>query len=696
MAQQTASPATHSAGQPGSTAHLALSELNKASVKIGGTWVVDAYRPFEDKYEYTWQGKPRQGTNFVATLVCADDPSKYCQAHFKKTSKNGAKYEQVMKTLKPGGRFIMSKVGFVEDAKLAYVSCPLKVVVDLSSTKMDVCVQTPDSAVQPAPTATIAGSTNLAGNQFFDVTALIQEVQEIRQHANNRSSFAVKIQDGSLDHDTQKVKAMPLKIYFDTSSTNLNSAEQPVSGESLKKLVDEHLESKTAMSFFCISGAQDETGKFCFRNTRHTFITKGVGTKAEQLNTNTELHNLQDADTVVFELQTATAARDWSNEPGRETRCGLLSTFARTATGVPELDRGETVWQCNWVRVSEPAEGQSMRNQFGGLWLPLTFRDDTGTAVLYITEKAAVKLANVVDAAEFEQLHAEGRLRLPFFASIKVQRRPSNLSAVQPGVGQTSATQPTQSDNDFDCFIVDAAEQDMNEIPSVRSTQLLPMLSHSVDSVLPAALAMIRRSDHYTMAVQYITQEVPPELSQVASKAVVGVTMLRPCSRAFALVFSTKRSKVSDAGVGGHKLVTDDVVDCLQTHSPTVQEKFKLTSFCNLDNVTDFKLDPPKGAKVQAALVSVTGFIDEKTDSGEQSVQSLLVDDVQLLTPAQADALKPMLAKMLYFAALAGQVSRKRAREPWSPEENPAKAAACRVLGRSPTGPSLPDYSPTA
>jgi hypothetical protein len=443
------------------------------------------------------------------------------------------------------------------------------------------------------------------------------------------------------------------------------------------------------MSFFCISGAQDETGKFCFRNTRHTFITKGVGTKAEQLNTNTELHNLQDADTVVFELQTATAARDWSNEPGRETRCGLLSTFARTATGVPELDRGETVWQCNWVRVSEPAEGQSMRNQFGGLWLPLTFRDDTGTALLYITENAAVKLANVVDAAEFEQLHAEGRLRLPFFASIKVQRRPSNLSTVQPGTDDNDAF-------NFDCFIVDAAEQDMNEIPSVRSTQLLPMLSHSVDSVLPAALAMIRRSDHYTMAVQYITQEVPPELCQVASKSVVGVTMLRPCSRAFALVFSTKRSKVSDAGVGGHKLVTDDVVDCLQTHSSTTQEKYKLTSFCNLDNVTDFKLDPPKGAKVQAALVSVTGFIDEKTDSGEQSVQSLLVDDVQLLTPAQADALKPMLAKMLYFAALAGQVSRKRAREPWSPEENPAKAAACRVLGRSPTGPSLPDYSPTA
>ena len=98
--------------------------------------------------------------------MSAADPSQYCEAHFKKNVKHGAKYEQAIKTMKPGNRFIMSKVGFVEDAKLACVSCPLKIVVDLSSTRMDACVETPSSAVQPAPTATIAGSTDLAGNQF--------------------------------------------------------------------------------------------------------------------------------------------------------------------------------------------------------------------------------------------------------------------------------------------------------------------------------------------------------------------------------------------------------------------------------------------------------------------------------------------------------------------------------------------------
>ena len=100
-------------------------------------------------------------------------------------------------------------------------------------------------------------------------------------------------------------------------------------------------------------------------------------------------------------------------------------------------------------------------------------------------------------------------------------------------------------------------------------------------------------------------------------------------------------------------------------------------------------------AKEQAALISVTGVINADTDSAEQPVKGFLVDDVQLLTPQQANALKLRFAKMLYFATLAGQISRKRAREPWSATENPADAATCRILGRSPTGPALPDYSPS-
>ena len=167
--------------------------------------------------------------------------------------------------------------------------------------------------------------------------------------------------------------------------------------------------------------------------------------------------------------------------------------------------------------------------------------------------------------------------------------------------------------------------------------------------------------------------------------------MLRPCSRVVALVQSTKRSTLSDAGASGHKLVTPDVVDLLPEFGDVTQ-KYTLISFCNLDTVTDFKLDPQGRNKNQAALVSVSTLLDAGTDSVAQPVKELLVDNVQLLTTEESDAFKPILFKMLYFAALAGQISRKRENE-WSPDESPAKASTCRVLGRSPTGPSLPDYS---
>ena len=166
---------------------------------------------------------------------------------------------------------------------------------------------------------------------------------------------------------------MPLRIYSDTTqpvlnglapeskkksagSTGADTAARPVCSKTMKTLAEQHMQSKTAMSFFCINGAQDDAGKFTFRSTKHTIITGGVGAKAEALNKTAELHNLQDADTVAFELQTSTTSRDWSLEPGRETRCGLLSTFARTATGVPALDDGETVWHATGCASTSPQQ----------------------------------------------------------------------------------------------------------------------------------------------------------------------------------------------------------------------------------------------------------------------------------------------------------------------------------------------------
>ena len=270
------------AGQPAKTNTLSVAELNKASAKAGGSWAVHICRPIEDKYEYTWKGGTRHGTKLIVTLVSPENPSHYCQAEFKKTTKNENKFNETKKAMEHGATYIMSKVSFVDDAKRAYISCPFKDVVDLSgSTKMERCAGNPECAVQPAPMTTVAGSSALDGNQFFDITALVLEVEDIRQHPNNRSSFCVMIYDGSLDTKTQKVQVMPVRFYFDTvPATDASGAARPASGEEMKKAIDEHYANKTAMTFFCLSGNRDDGGKFALRNTRHTSVVTAIGQKA--------------------------------------------------------------------------------------------------------------------------------------------------------------------------------------------------------------------------------------------------------------------------------------------------------------------------------------------------------------------------------------------------------------------------------
>jgi len=182
---------------------------------------------------------------------------------------------------------------------------------------------------------------------------------------------------------------------------------------------------------------------------------------------------------------------------------------------------------------------------------------------------------------------------------------------------------------------------------------------------------------------------------KVASKASAGTKILRPCSRAVVLVVSKQRSQPHTVGASGHKLVTSNVVDLLRSDSaPQTGCKYEIVTFCSLDTITDYKLDPPKNAKEQAALISVTGVTDADPDNAEQPIKGFIADEIELLKPEEANVLKALWNQKLYFAALAGQiVSRKRDRETWSSEEHPAQAAQCRVLGKSPTGPELPDYS---
>ena len=208
------------------------------------------------------------------------------------------------------------------------------------------------------------------------------------------------------------------------------------------------------------------------------------------------------------------------------------------------------------------------------------------------------------------------------------------------------------------------------EIPYAISAKLLPMLNHSPGSALPATLQMIRKPGAavgtpymYTkpVVVEYIPPPLPLTLGKVAYQ-----TMPHPCSQAAVLVVSTQKSSISRTSADGYKVVTDNVVDLLRTDADEecgASQKYQIISLARLDNLMEFKLDPPRKHKDQAALITVTGVFDADADGAERPIKKFLAEDVQLLTPEEANTLKVMFRNLLYFATLDDLNARKRKRE---------------------------------
>ena len=147
------------------------------------------------------------------------------------------------------------------------------------------------------------------------------------------------------------------------------------------------------------------------------------------------------------------------------------------------------------------------------------------------------------------------------------------------------------------------------DISSKASARLLPLLNSdnaSTDIVRPAALHTLRKSPHYTLAVQSTVPPIPESLQPSFVDAPSATTIFSPCTRVLALVESSEASKLQETGAGGFKITTSNVKDLL--HDDPDAQAVQLISFCSLDNLQGFKLDPPRtqAIKKQATLVLIS------------------------------------------------------------------------------------------
>lgn len=404
-------------------------------------------------------------------------------------------------------------------------------------------------------------------------------------------------------------------------------------------------------------------------------------------------------DTEAFD-QKSIEARDFSKENGYETTVKFLKMLPRQTSGIEALDKDETLWQTNWVRVHEPTSGETILTSDGKrIWFQVTFRDGTHHHTLFINEGAALQLSGINQAEEFINAYTSGRLWFPLICSLKVLRKRSAnkadtglVGAVKPDM--VDAVKPDQKSN-FDMYIVEAAEQNLKEAPTKESLTFSHLLASTMDSVdvfLPAALHMIRKSVHYSMMVNYVPQNLLPEHAKDLVAHAGGVTLSRACYQAFALVESTSPSELIPIGDEGYKLITKGVKDLL---APKVTATYTLTAFCTLSNLQDFKLDPPRGKKKQAAIIIIS---DVSPGTKADDPINFIVDSIMLLPGDDINAISAAMNQLLYFMAAATEVNEhKRERDlKWDAEHSPAKAFKCRVLSRYPTGDPLPEYQGTA
>ena len=123
--------------------------------------------------------------------------------------------------------------------------------------------------------------------------------------------------------------------------------------------------------------------------------------------------------------------------------------------------------------------------------------DETGNLSLFMREKAALSLSSTASKEDFEAARADDSLDFPKKASIKIIRKPP---VPETPTHASSAEKPSQ----VQCYIVEAAEQAMEDTPSKRSLTLLNLLKNTeacTDACVPAAIGMIREDPHYGLAI---------------------------------------------------------------------------------------------------------------------------------------------------------------------------------------------------
>jgi len=632
-----------------------LTALTKQSARVAQFFVkVDE----PEVIKYSFKGKRDQKEHTAKRFQCflvGQNPEGYCIAFAK--DEHG-QLENALQTFTQNSVWVLSKPAFDSAADAAYISTPLKFKVDVCKSTL---AQVEDAALLsllPAtavPPRTVADTAAISSTRSTDIIAVVKNISDTRLTKTKKSVATVELIDGSKSKQG-KVATVSIGLFgLEKIAFVKENRAQP--------LVFFNLQIKCERKATEINHWEDAKVKVAPDSER----TRNLQTTYQELQDKT--------DTQTLTTATHTHVPKDVSGPQPLSVCAFLDFTSES----PQANMPPIV-DVAWARLQEPQPSDEVLDRSGSrIWFVTQLADTSGGTLVGVPERAALKLTGCQTKEEFETKHASQEVLFPLFAHYRISRtvRAPAAGASQPaaasGDSGAGASQSTDPSHAFVSHVVEDVEVvtwDPASAPNASYTKILEVLNGCPPhdgAIVFAHLSDIVYDPHYGFEVRF-GGTVPQVITK--GKAVA------------ALIQSERKSNKPLPAGEGFKVVTENVIDAGHEGKPA---GFTLAAYCTMDDMMEYKLDPPRGQTARFAVVLINS-VETNTKT------TLMLDKVQLIEPADVPNVMKSFKKLRRLAMrLQPKSEEKKSHSldnllPHPPTEMPK----CRKLGAVPTDASLP------
>ena len=558
----------------------------------------------------------------------------------------------------------LSKVTFDGSIAAQYVHTPRPVVVDMGKTTIQL-MSPPELLMsglklgsQVVPPRTVAETSSIRSNKTTDVLAIVKSLSSSRRcHSGAEVADAILI-DGS--SNASEHAAISVAVF---GSEKIQFLKQ---------------NGKKPVVFLNLSIKVKDNTKEVVHWTSDEVFHAPACAKAKTLDKDAEALCGAASSLLTTEWQPTYTRRDVSGE--QPLSCCAFLDFA---SELPQAEDMPEVVQVNWVRVEEPMAGARIMDKSGErIWFLAKMCDVTGSVQVGVPERIALALSNTSDKEKFIKLHTAGQLQFPLFHNVRLTRTATATSAAEPGDGAGASQDSAGSQSNSAAYVSHILEEvteaswsgeDAPNAAYMGLVRILQQCPRHEEALCFGALSDLQSSPHYSFELAF--KDAP-----VHGSAVV------------ALVGSKERSDLQRCGAG-YKVTTKNIVDILGDGlGLSGGSAWDAVAYCSLDDVIEFKLDPPRGSAMRTAVATIIGV--EMTESS----CSVILEKVQWIDATQLTDTTNTFKKWRTLTrhikgSLEELESNKRHAVPVMMTPSPKKMKTCRTIKRSPTATSLPSPS---